>query len=245
MAKYSKWIGGTLGWVFGGPIGGLLGFFLGSAVDNASSGQRPTAGSSRTTQRTTQGDFAATLLVLIAATMKADGKVVRAELDYVKLFLRKNFGDSKAAEALKMLRSILEQEIPLYDVCIQIKANMDYSSRLELLHLLYGVALADGHVHPLEESTIKTIAINMGISNSDLDSVRSMFMGGSTESAYKILDIKESATDDDVKKAYRKMAVKYHPDKVSHLGEDFQNKAKEKFQKVQEAYEKIKKERGL
>ena len=63
--------------------------------------------------------------------------------------------------------------------------------------------------------------------------------------AYKILEVKEKATDTEVKKAYRKMAVKYHPDKLTHLGEEFQKSAKEKFQKVNEAYETIKKERGF
>jgi DnaJ like chaperone protein len=59
------------------------------------------------------------------------------------------------------------------------------------------------------------------------------------------LEIDSSASDELLKKAYRKMAIKYHPDKISHLGEEFQNAAKEKFQKVNDAYETIKKERGI
>ena len=65
------------------------------------------------------------------------------------------------------------------------------------------------------------------------------------DSAFKILEIEKSATDLEVKKAYRKMALKFHPDKVAHLGEDHQKAAREKFQKVQEAYEQICKERDI
>ncbi len=64
-------------------------------------------------------------------------------------------------------------------------------------------------------------------------------------SAYKVLEISPEATDDEVKAAYRKMAVKYHPDKVAHLGDDIQHAAKEKFQHLSAAYEEIKKQRGM
>jgi DnaJ like chaperone protein len=59
------------------------------------------------------------------------------------------------------------------------------------------------------------------------------------------LEIDSSATDDEVKKAYRKQAMKHHPDKVSHLGEEIRKAAEEKFQKLNEAYERIKSARGI
>ena len=65
------------------------------------------------------------------------------------------------------------------------------------------------------------------------------------DSDYKILGINSNATDDELKKAYRKMAIKFHPDKVATMGEEYVKGAKEKFQQIQEAYEAIKKERGL
>jgi DnaJ like chaperone protein len=84
----------------------------------------------------------------------------------------------------------------------------------------------------------------MGISEKDFESIKAMFFKD-TKSAYKILEITPDASDEELKKAYRKMAIKYHPDKVSHLGEDVQKAAKEKFQQLNAAYEAIKKERGL
>ena len=240
MAKFVKWIGGGLGWVVGGPIGGLLGFLLGSFFDDSK------VESYTTTDRslTTPGAFGVSLLVLIAAVMKSDGKVVKSELDYVKQFFIRQFGRESAKEALAILRDLLRQEIPLRDVCSQISRNMDYASRLQLIHLLFGVSGADGTLHASEIRMVETIAGYLGISSSDFTSIRNMFIPD-TDAAYRILEVDSKASNDEIKKAYRKMALKYHPDKVSHLGEDFRKSADEKFKNVNEAYEKIKKERGI
>jgi DnaJ like chaperone protein len=143
-----------------------------------------------------------------------------------------------------MLRDILKQDIPVGDVCTQISRNMDYSSRLQLLHLLFNISVADGAANASEIDMVEKISGYLGISTSDYVSIRNMFVP-ETDSAYKILEIEPVATDEEVKKAYRRMAMKYHPDKVSHLGEEFRKSADEKFKSVNEAYEKIKKERNI
>ncbi|KOH45148.1 TerB family tellurite resistance protein [Sunxiuqinia dokdonensis] len=244
MGKFAKWVAGGLGWAFFGPIGGIVGFVVGSMVDGEAGNLSQNGTQTSQTARTTTGGYVMSLLVLVAAVMKADGKVLKSELDYVKQFFVRSFGASSAQEAVKMLRDLLNQNIPVADVCRQIQKNMDYASRLQLLHFLFGIAQADGKVDPTEMNMITLIARNMGISAKDLDSIQSMFVPN-TDSAYKILEVEKSASDEEIKKAYRKMAMKYHPDKVSYLGTDFQNAAKEKFQKVNEAYEKIKKERAF
>ena len=176
--------------------------------------------------------------------MKADGKVLRSELDYVKKYFDQVFGSESAAEALKMLKDILKQSIPVKDVSLQIKQRMDYASRLQLLHLLFGIAAADGQIDPGELALIEQISYFLGISSTDSGSIKNMFIK-STDSAYKILGVDRNITNEELKKAYRQMAIKYHPDKVNYLGEDIRKKAKEKFQKINEAYENIKKERGM
>lgn len=241
MGFFGKWLGGGLGFVMGGPIGGLLGFLVGSMVDS-STGQQ-TAYSKHDT-RTNHGAFGVSLIVLIAAVMKADGKVVKSELDYVKQFFVRQFGRDSAADATIMLRDLLKKDIPLPEVCQQISQYMDYSSRLQLLHLLFNVSLADGSIHASETVMIEKISGYLGISSGDFISIKNMFVQ-ETDSAYKILETERSATNEEIKKAYRKMAMKYHPDKVSHLGEDFKKSADEKFKKVNEAYEKIRKERNM
>ena len=237
MAKYGKWLGGGLGWVLLGPIGGIVGFALGSVFGRTDVGGRAPG-------PTTSGDFAMSLLVLVAAVMKADGKVMQSELDYVKTYFARNFGMAAASEAMIYLRDLLKQQIPLNDVTRQIKQRLDYSSRLQLLHFMYGISMADGKINPEEMRVIEQISVNLGISHKDAQSIRSMFVE-EVDSAYTILEIDKNAGVDDIKKAYRKMANKYHPDKVNYLGEDFRKVAKEKFQKVNEAYEKIKRDRGF
>jgi DnaJ like chaperone protein len=241
MGIFGKWLGGGLGFVMGGPIGGLLGFLVGSMLDSTT--EQSTTYTTRTA-RTTQGDFGMSLLVLVAAVMKADGKVVKSELDYVKQFFVRQFGQESAKQALMMLKDIIKQEIPVRDVCLQISRNMDYSSRLQLLHLLFNVSLADSMIHPSEIEIIENISGYLGVASSDFLSIKNMFIP-ETNSSYKILEIDTSASNDEVKKAYRRMAMKYHPDKVSHLGDDFRKTADEKFKKVNEAYEKIKRERNI
>jgi DnaJ like chaperone protein len=240
MDKFGKWIGGGLGWAFFGPLGGILGFVVGSLFDNKD-GQ---LFSGRPQGPTTAGDFSLSLMVLAAAVMRADGKVMKSELDYVKAFFVRNFGEGAAGEAIMMLRDLLKQDINTREVSNQIRNRLDYASRLQLMHFLFGIANADGSVQANEINTLKLIAGYLGISASDTESIKSMFVAD-TESYYKILGIERSADDETVKKAYRKMAMKYHPDKVAYLGEEFKTAAQEKFQKVNEAYEKIKKERGI
>jgi DnaJ like chaperone protein len=241
MGNFAKWIGGGLGFVMGGPLGAVLGFLAGSMVDNTTV---RTSTYTTSADRTTPGAFGMSLLVLVAAVMKADGKVVKAELDYVKQFFVRQFGQSTAREALMMLRDILKQDIPVKDVCVQISKNMDYSSRLQLLHLLFNISVADTLIHPSEIEAIEKMSGYLGITSSDFFSIRNMFVP-ETDSSYKILEIDRSASNEEVKKAYRRMAMKYHPDKVSHLGDKFRKTADEKFKKVNEAYEKIKKERNI
>ncbi len=248
MGKYGKWVGLGIGWALGGPIGGLLGMVFGSMYDGMQSGtfeygeQHPYVDSE--VNRTRPGDFAASLIILSAAVMKADGKVLKSELEFVKQFFNQQFGTALAKENILMLREILKQEIDVRAVSSQIKRYMDYPSRIQLLHYLFGISKADGHIHAKEVEMIEMISAGLGISSADFTSVKAMFYKD-INSAYEILEISVEATNDEVKKAYRKMAVKYHPDKVSHLGEQFRKAAKEKFQEVNAAYERIKKERGM
>ncbi len=235
---YAKWVGGGLGWAFGGPIGGILGFAFGKMFEDMQSGAYSQEG------LTQQGDFKISLLVISAAVMKADGSVRKSELDYVRRFFVANFGQASADQSILMLREIIKQDINLQEVSRQIGQFMDYPSRLQLLHYLFGIAQADGQLPLNEVNTISAIAGYMGISASDFDAIKAMFVK-ETNSAYKILEVQPEATDAEVKKAYREMALKFHPDKVSHLGDEVRKAAESKFKEVTAAYEKIKKERNL
>jgi DnaJ like chaperone protein len=241
MAKFGKWIGGGLGWAVGGPIGALFGFAIGSVLDKAGSEIKE---ESSINYQSTPNDFGASLLVLVAAVMKADGKVLKSELEYVKHFFNKQFGSKRTQQHMLSLRELLKKEIPLPEVCLQIKTYTKYPARLQLIHLLFGVAAVDDHIDESEIRIIEQIASYLGIRKADYASIKAMFLK-EVDGDYKILEIDKNATDEELKKAYRKMAVKYHPDKVSHMGEEYKESAKQKFQKMKDAYVSIKKQRGI
>ncbi|MGD9782076.1 MAG: TerB family tellurite resistance protein [Kiritimatiellia bacterium] len=245
----SPWITGALGWAFFGPLGGLFGYAAGSlfnaaqrgSAGNATGGAGPQAGPGAA-----RNDFIASLLALTAAMMKADGRATKSELEVVKAFFAQQFGAGVAAQALQMLRDLLDKDIPVRPVCAQIRMNMNYSQRMALLHFLFSLAHADGELHPAEDRLLARLASELGIHAADVRSIAAMFAPKADPNAdYRVLEVAPTASDDEVRRAYRRMSMKHHPDKVAHLGAEFQKTATEKFQRVNAAYAAIKKARGM
>jgi DnaJ like chaperone protein len=187
-----KWIAGFLGWVTWGPIGALLGFLAGSAIEDYIEGARQLPGGasssthsySQSQQHTdTRGytaaeqrnSFLVSLLVLSAAVIKADGRALQSELDYVKEFVRKNFGDAAVPQAIRMLEQFTRQDVNIYEIGPQIARYMNYSQRLQLFHYLVQIAMADGEFHKREKSVLEAIGNTISLSNTDINSVISMF----------------------------------------------------------------------
>ena len=259
-----KWIGGFLGFMTGGPLGALAGFALGALFDKGldsvnedSSNQQAYAHSNRSYEGQ-RNSFMFSLLVLASYIIKADGRVMHSEMELVRRFLRQNFGEQAKQQGEEILLKLFEQQKRLgmaeyrtviQDSCHQIRANMIYEQRLQLLNFLVMIAQADAVVSPEEIAALKEVAIHMGLSVEDVIQMLNLRSGSSATSslddAYKVLGITPSATNDEVKAAYRKMALKHHPDKVAALGEDVRKAAEKKFQEINDAKEKIFKARGL
>ncbi len=252
-----KFIGAVIGFFFLGKsfFGAFIGFLVGSFIDNFTviRGKITSEGGSAEDvfkyyqQRSSAGnsDFATMLIALSAAVMRADGKVIKAELDFVKSFFSQQFGPNFSVAHLQTLKRFVEGgEIPLEQICNDIKLRTQVEVRIQLLHYLFGIAKADGHVSEVEIQIIQRIANLMGVPQSDYESLKNMFYRD-TNSDYKVLGIESTATEEEIKKAYRQMAIRYHPDKVAAMGDEYQKGAQEKFQKIQEAYENIKKQRGI
>ena len=251
--KLAKWVLGGLGWTLGGPIGALLGFVFGVMYDDIQgeklaipTGQQPADAPRKAFRKapTTEQDFVVSLLVLTAYTMKADGKVVRGELDFVKSFLRNQFGEDRASEYVLLLRDLLNQPFSIREVTMQIKAFMPHAARLQMLHYLFGIARSDHEVAGSEVEAIHKVAHYLGISEKDYASIRAMFYTN-PDAAFTVLEIPTTASNEEVKRAYRKLAAKHHPDKVSGMGESIEKAAHEKFVRIQQAYETIRKQRGF
>lgn len=232
-----KWLGGILGFTIGGGIfGGIIGYAIGSLLEKKVKTEYK--GGEQ------QGDFMMGLLILTAAVMKADGKVMKSELNFVKDFLAKNFGNDNLQNRIDILRNLLDKNIDVYQACEKIRTAFPYATKLQLLHYLFGIAVADSDCSKSEKDLIERIANLIGLSSADCKSIEAMYFNV-TDSAYVILQIEKTASDEEVKKAYKRMCIKYHPDKVAHLGEEAQKAANAKFQEINNAYEKIKKERNL
>jgi len=206
---------------------------------------RQSTGSRGYTATEQRNSFFISLLILSSAVIKADGQVSQSELNCVREFIRRNFGDSAVDEAMRMLDGFNRQQVNIYSVGDQIASNMNYSQRLQLFHYLVQIATADGNFSKSEKSVIEAIGAVIRLQNSDINSVIAMFYKENDESAYAVLGISPSATDDEVKSAYRRMAMKNHPDKVATLGPEVQKAAEEKFRQIQAAYETIKRQRGM
>ena len=273
-------LGLIIGGIFGGLWGALGGYLIGGLISSFTGQSRVSYSFQHNSL--SQDEFIDVLMQLTAAVMQADNKMLKSELDYVKAYLVKNIGASKAQQAILELRDYLKQPIEIQQVYNTVKSRSSIQERILILQFLFGLAQADGHIDEKEIDVIRHIAYNIGIPSSTFEALKAMFVGysyrgdytsgygsnfnsgyssgygydsgssnyssrnhRSLDDDYKILEITSDATDDEVKKAYRKAAIKHHPDKVNHLGEEVRKAAEEKFAKVNEAYDRIKKSRGM
>ena len=253
----AKWIGGIIGFMAGGPLGALAGFVFGSLFDTDSNdagsyyGEAPTHGTTYTGQR---NSFLFSMLVMSSYIIRADGRIMHME--FVRRFLRSTFGEVAVGEGERILLNLFEQrkqmdrQNPLAfkntirDCGTQIAANLTYEERLQLLVFLVEIAKSDGHVCNEEIEALKEVAMYMGLSVKEVESMLNLG-GNSLEAAYKVLEILPTATDEEVRAAYRKLVLKHHPDRVATLGEDIKRAAEEKLQDINNAKEIIYKARGI
>ena len=270
--EMGKWIGGIIGFMTLGPLGALAGIVLGSLFDSASSFSGGTFGHDSygnpytdTNRQNTcnnsgyegqRNSFLFSMLVMASYIIKADGRIMHSEMEFVRQVLRNNFGEMAVNEGEAILLRLFEErkrmdlqnpmafKNTIRDCGSQIAHNLSYEERLQLLAFLAQITKADGHVSPEEIEALKEVALAMSMTTNEVDSLLNL-QSDKLEDAYKVLEILPSATDDEVRAAYRKMARKHHPDKVASLGEDIRKAANEKFQQINAAKERIYKARGL
>ena len=233
MNQYAKWIGGGLGWMYGGPIGAFLGYQLGKYIGKGFQSK--------------ETSFELSLLILSAIVVKADGKIQKSELDCVRRFFLQSFGKLKSDKYFQIFNEVKHKDFPsVRSVCLEINKHVNHKTRLQIIHFLFSIAHSDGHVDIKEIDIIKKISKYFWVSEYDFSSIEAMFSKEKNiDNAYDILGVSKTASDDQIKTVYRKMVKKYHPDKLTGVSEDVVKMAKEKFQSVKDAYDKIRQQRGI
>ena len=241
-----RWIAAIIGYsIFRFP-GAIIGFLLGSLFEgNSSSNGSRRSIFTQSKQRVSPAEFELNLLSLASLVIKADGIVNQKELDFVRQYFVQAYGKEQANATFKVFNEeIKKKQLSAQKIAAFLRNRMRYESRLQIIHFLFSVAKADGQISDPEVREINNITGFSGINHHDFESIKAMFFNN-PDSAYKILEIEKTANPDQIKKAYRTMVKKYHPDKLQHMDEVYRNGAEEKFRKVQEAYEQIQKERGF
>lgn len=257
-----KWIGALLGFLYthtfwGACWGYFLGYIIGSLF-SSSAHIDVKMGSSGGDRVFNQPDnshdrFIHALMVLAAHVIQADGKIMHSEMELVRNFLRASFGEPIVQQGNDILLKLFDYHKRYGDAmwnqqvqssCQQMCHYMEYEQRLQLIAFLCEIAKADGHLDPTELQALRQLAVSLGAPAEVIDQM--LHLGGvSLDDAYAVLGLTRDASDDEVKKAYRKMAMQYHPDRVATLGDDVKAAATKKFQEINEAKERIFKERGL
>ena len=249
----AKWIGGILGFIFGGGIlGGIAGYALGSLFEGTQDGPDHTHEETPDIkQQRSRNNFLFSLMVLSAHMIQADGKIMHSEMEFMRRFLQRTFGEDAKIQGNDILLRLFEYrkqqgEASWHDqimrACQEISAVMPEAERTQLATRRAEIARADGRIDAAEVRALREIIAHLGLNPSLTEQLLSI--GGTTlEDAYRILGLTPDATDAEVRSAYRKLVVEHHPDKVAHLGDDIKEAATKKLQQITEAKELIDKMR--
>ena len=236
MAKYEKWLGAGLGWMAGGPMGSLLGYAAGSFLGG---GEKKKYSNTAHTS-----EFETNLIVLAAAVIRADGKVTIAEIDFVRDFFRDHFSPDYLDEKVSILNHCLQRSYDPRKACDDIRLTASASTRRQVVNFLFDLALADKELEKVETDLIFKLAGWLNVNDIEYRKIKGSFSKDRKDPKYELLGVHISATYDEIKTAYRKLVLEYHPDRNTGLSPAEQKAIAEKFRKVQEAFDKIKEERG-
>lgn len=251
MAIAGKLIGALIGSIagpFGTIFGGLIGHLFDRAVEDRrllSFEQEPLADPVSQAQI----NFFACLIGLSIAVADAGGRLRTSHVEALEDFFRRSVpygpGDQELIRRLIEEMSANRSRIDVEGMCAYYRSVSGYEGRFLLLRLLFQIAQSDAEgVAAAEEFLIRRIAVMLGIDEGGYARIRAEFLRG-TGRAYRVLGVDPGATAEEIKRAYRRLVVENHPDRVASLGPELVKLAEEKFKSIQAAYEEIRREKGF
>ena len=259
MSWFGKIVGGTLGLFVGGPIGAIGGAALGHYMFDRGEGQdagfgwgeQVGAGQRQrvSTREQAQAAYFVALFSMLGKLAKADGTVTEAEGRAFKSMLSQMpLNHEQRQFAINIYNEAKRSPYSIEDFAHQFSQITAGRAEIhtQMIDMLYQIAAVDQHLHENEEAAIRSVSRILGLSDSQVDGIKAKYFQD-TGSHYEVLGISPSASDEDVRKAYRELAREYHPDTVVSKGlpEEFVNFAKKRFQEIQASYEAIKQERNM
>jgi DnaJ like chaperone protein len=236
MAKYEKWLGASLGWMLtGNPLGGVLGFIAGTLIQQGDK-DRPAG--------TVKGvsEFEVNLMVLASHLIKIDGRISAGQAAFTEQFLNAHFDPQFGAERARIFNHCLQKEYDLNAACGQIRMYSELGTRIQVVRFLIDLAQCDGEMTERQNYFVFRIAGYLNINDVDYRKLKAEHVLQPV-TVYDILGVTRQMDFAEIRTVYRKLVLKYHPDRNKDASDEEKKKLAQKFQQVQEAYEKIKAER--
>lgn len=243
LLMHSFW-GALLGYIVGGFFD--MSVTVGKVVQNGARVYEASIGGGR-------NGFLYSLMVLSAHVIHADGKIMHSEMETMRRFLASNFGEETKRQGEQIILDLFKRKKAMspyewqnyiQQSAAQMALALTPEQRLQLLHYLLDVARADSNLSQPELQALREVAMLLRLNPNVIDQM--MGLGKDTlEDAYRVLGISPNATDDEVRRAYKKMALENHPDRVAMLGDDVKKAAEKKFKEINDAKERIYKSRGM
>lgn len=245
MSIWGKVIGGVTGFAVGGPLGAIVGAAFGHAVDTRRSSK--TFGSTSENLQTRQTAFTVAIIVLSAKMAKADGQVTRDEIDVFKRIFE--IPENEISNVGQLFNEARQDAKGYEPYANQIGEMFIHDQAVceNLLGGLFQIAIADGILHPKELEFLQNVARSFRLNNSDFERIRSAYTDENTINPYEILGVDRNSSDDKIKKRYRELSRKNHPDTLIAKGmpQEFVDIANEKMANINSAYDQIVKQRSL
>ncbi|MEJ6694900.1 MAG: DnaJ domain-containing protein [Chitinophagales bacterium] len=252
-SRYIKWVLMILGAMRFRMYGAFMGFFIGIFIEELFEGKSSLFpgwgnGGEHDPQLT---EYQIKLIQCTAALLKVQQVISRSESHFILKYFYRQFGTKKGKYVYQCLKDALATKVD-YHHSAKSLSTLQREGKIQVITFLFGLTHAAPHSNFKQDGILEDIAKLMGMAQQDFETIKrkaskkekqktSYFQSSNQNIAYQVLGVSEGVSEEVLKKAYRKMVLKYHPDKTK-IAKDIASK---KFQEIQEAYDSIRLSKGI